>query len=91
MPALQAGARLLPAADTQRGGFCEHQPREPLRILRMAQHRQQHPRTVFLHLHRSGKHVQRAFLQSAVHHVTEHLGRHIVHIGFQDGDGLLWN
>ena len=56
--------------------------------LRPRQHRQHHPGTALLHLHRRPEHIERAFGEQSIHHVAENLRIQIVEIRFKHRDNL---
>ena len=74
---------LFPPPHAQRAGLGENNLGQPGRVFRLRQHRQQHSRTVLLHLHRHGKSIERAVFEQALDHVAENLRIQIVEIGFE--------
>src|ERR1700685_2230451 len=71
---------------TYGSGFRENQIRQFRCFLIPAKNRQQHARTVLLHLHGHAKSVQRTLLEQTVYDITEDLWIQIVDIGFEHGD-----
>ena len=73
-------------ARAERRRLCENQRHQRLRILRLAQNREQDSRTIFFHLHRRREHVQRACSQRFFQKVAADLRVHVVEVGLDHGD-----
>ncbi len=75
----------------KRARLGENNLSQPGRVSRLRKHREQHSRTVFLHLHRHGKNIERAFFEQAINYVSEYLRIQIVEIGLKHRDYFLRN